>query len=151
MAAWWLEFEVYVEGSAAAGERRMANNHGSWFDTTWLSVARFNGNATAVQAASREVNEKRVARQINSTGQEWIELERNVPSGCSGLGSRKHPGGLLTKSTAPSVQNTSFLRLVFVFVLSNTHNTNTKHTCCFMRVFNGLSRDSANGSSRLSV
>lgn len=28
--SWWSQFEVYVESAAAAGERHMTNNHGSW-------------------------------------------------------------------------------------------------------------------------
>ena len=59
----------------------MHNNHGSWYDTTWLSIALFNGNTTAERIAVDEVKERRIAKQILPDGKEWIELERNVPSG----------------------------------------------------------------------
>ena len=81
MSLWWQQFEQYINSDEAQGERRMVNNHGSWFDATWAAVASFTGNRTAVRTASREVNELRIAYQILPNGTEWIELERNVPSG----------------------------------------------------------------------
>jgi hypothetical protein len=30
LADWWVQFQSYVESEPAQGERRMANNHGSW-------------------------------------------------------------------------------------------------------------------------
>ena len=78
---WWRAFELYVEGREAQGERRMTNNHGSWYDVTWLSIALFNGNASAADTAAEEVTRMRIPEQILPDGREWIELQRNVPSG----------------------------------------------------------------------
>ena len=44
MQGWWRDFQAYVESETAQGERRMSNNHGSWYDADWLSVALFNGD-----------------------------------------------------------------------------------------------------------
>jgi hypothetical protein len=44
MQVWWHDFQAYVESETAQGERRMSNNHGSWYDADWLSVALFNGD-----------------------------------------------------------------------------------------------------------
>ena len=70
-----------MEGSHASGERRMANNHGSWFDVDWQAVALFVGNASSAVKAAREVCDVHITAQILPNGTEWIELERNVPSG----------------------------------------------------------------------
>jgi hypothetical protein len=101
LSAWWLSFETYVQGKEAQGERDMTNNHGSWYDTTWLSVALFNQNTTARRLIVSEVQERRIAMQILPDGKEWIELERNVPSGyCQYVDVLNVPG--------------LFVRLVFV-------------------------------------
>lgn len=34
--SWVKEFNHYVDGKEASGERKMENNHGTWFDNTWL-------------------------------------------------------------------------------------------------------------------
>ena len=81
LTAWWREFQGYVESATAQGERRMTNNHGSWYDTDWLSIAQLNGDTAAAVKAAQEVRLKRVAYQLLPNGSEWIELERNVPSG----------------------------------------------------------------------
>ena len=78
---WWRTFELYVHSPEAQGERLMTNNHGSWYDATWLSIALFNGNASAAGAAVAEVTTTRIPTQILPDGREWIELQRNVPSG----------------------------------------------------------------------
>ena len=49
LTAWWRDFQVYMQSGPAQGERKMSNNHGSWYDADWLSVTLFNGDeATAV-------------------------------------------------------------------------------------------------------
>lgn len=47
----------------------------------WQSVALFIGNVTAASEAGHEVCTQRIAKQILPSGEEWIELERAVPSG----------------------------------------------------------------------
>ncbi len=47
----------------------------------WQGVALFNGNATAAALAAAEVCAVRIATQIKPDGEEWIELQRAVPSG----------------------------------------------------------------------
>ena len=81
LAAWWKEFQGYVESKPAQGERRMENNHGSWYDADWLSISLFNGDSASAKAAAKEAQHRRIALQISPNGSEWIELERNVPSG----------------------------------------------------------------------
>ena len=81
LAAWWKEFQGYVESKPAQGERRMENNHGSWYDADWLSISLFNGDSASAKAAAEEAQHRRIALQITPNGSEWIELERNVPSG----------------------------------------------------------------------
>ena len=118
LRAWWVKFEEYIVSKYAAGERKMTNNHGSWydppppppalplciamlsgwwarllsplnlmylyivrFDVDWQSVALFVGNLTAASEAGQEVCTQRIAKQISPNGEEWIELERAVPSG----------------------------------------------------------------------
>ena len=73
---WMQNFEVYVSGSAARGERDMTNNHGSWFDVTWQGVAGFAGNTSTAIVAAQEVKTRRVAKQITANGTQWIEVER---------------------------------------------------------------------------
>lgn len=73
---WIQDFEVYVSGSAARGERDMTNNHGSWFDVDWMGVAGFAGNKTTAIVAAEEVKTRRVAMQITANGTQWIEVER---------------------------------------------------------------------------
>lgn len=81
LTSWWVKFQGYVQGREAQGERRMVNNHGSWYDADWLSIARFNHDASAASTAAQETRTKRVSYQILPNGSEWIELQRNVPSG----------------------------------------------------------------------
>ena len=78
---WVRAFEGYVEGKAAQGERRMTNNHASWYDATWQAVALFAGNATAAAIGAAEVATERIAKQILPNGTQWIELQRHEPSG----------------------------------------------------------------------
>jgi hypothetical protein len=78
---WWQEFQAYMESGPAQGERKMPNNHGSWYDADWLAVTLFNGDAATATTAAKEVLDKRISLQIKPNGSEWIELERNVPSG----------------------------------------------------------------------
>jgi hypothetical protein len=73
---WIQDFEVYVSGSAARGERDMTNNHGSWFDVDWMGVAGFAGNTTTAIVAAEEVKTRRVAMQVTANGTQWIEVER---------------------------------------------------------------------------
>jgi hypothetical protein len=81
LAAWWQAFQGYIQSEPAQGERRMENNHGSWFDADWLAIAQLNRDTASAVTAAHEVRLKRVAYQLLSNGSEWIELERNVPSG----------------------------------------------------------------------
>ena len=55
--------------------------HHCRYDSDWLSIALFNSDHEHAEAAAREVEAKRIALQIMPNGSEWIELERNVPSG----------------------------------------------------------------------
>lgn len=54
---------------------------GSRYDSDWLSIALFNSDHHHAEAAAKEVETKRISLQIMPNGSEWIELERNVPSG----------------------------------------------------------------------
>ena len=81
LRAWWKEFEGYVESMPAQGERRMTNNHASWYDVDWQSVALYAGNRSAAAEAAAEVLTQRISKQILPNGTEWIELERAEPSG----------------------------------------------------------------------
>ena len=51
------------------------------YDVDWQSVALFAKNTSAALEAATEVCEQRIAYQIKPDGEEWIELERAVPSG----------------------------------------------------------------------
>lgn len=81
LSAWFDRFLAYIQSPPAQGERKMANNHGSWYDTVWQSVAHFAGNATANKLAAEEVIQVRIPTQILPDGREWIELERAAPAG----------------------------------------------------------------------
>eukprot|EP01079_Euglenida_sp_SAG-EU17-18_P002504 gene2504-3251_t len=104
---WFVDFEKYIEGPYAQGERKvlpgrqlsvlaslhptcsphrvapiqMSNNHGSWYDVTWQSVALFTGNITAAHSAATEVTGVRIPTQLSPDGREIIELERANPAG----------------------------------------------------------------------
>ena len=81
LRTWWRALREWTESKPAQGERKMTNNHGSWYDVTWSSMALYSANVTSAIAASREVETTRIAMQILPNGSEWIELERAVPSG----------------------------------------------------------------------
>ena len=51
------------------------------YDADWLSIALFNSDYQHAEEAAKEVEARRIALQIMPDGSEWIELERNVPSG----------------------------------------------------------------------
>lgn len=51
------------------------------YDADWLSIALFNSDHQHAEMAAKEVETKRISLQITPNGSEWIELERNVPSG----------------------------------------------------------------------
>ena len=68
--------QVWVDSKTAAGERNMANNHGTWYDSTWQAVALHAGNIPNASAAVDEVKHRRIDLQILWNGHEWIELER---------------------------------------------------------------------------
>ena len=51
------------------------------YDSDWLSIALFNSDHQSAETAAKEVELKRISLQIMPNGSEWIELERNVPSG----------------------------------------------------------------------
>jgi hypothetical protein len=53
----------------------------SRYDADWLSIALFNSDHQHAKVAAKEVETKRISLQITPNGSEWIELERNVPSG----------------------------------------------------------------------
>lgn len=78
---WFGQFLEYIDSKPAQGERDMTNNHGSWFDSTWTSVALYAGNRTDAEAAARDVRERRIDYQLLANGTEWIEIERNNAAG----------------------------------------------------------------------
>ena len=96
---WVVDFNSYCESPTASHERDMVNNHGSWFDSTWLAAALATGASTragggvgeeggehvvkggAALAAIQDVLHRRIDLQIRPNGSEWIELERANPAG----------------------------------------------------------------------
>ena len=95
---WVVDFNSYCESPTASHERDMINNHGSWFDSTWLAAALATGASTraggrvdeeggehvkggATLAAIQDVLHRRIDLQIRPNGSEWIELERANPAG----------------------------------------------------------------------
>merc|ERR1712032_1729453 len=81
LRSWFATFLRYMGSHEAQGERNMRNNHGTWYDVTWQSVALFVNNLTLAEEAAQEVNDLRIATQILPNGTEWIEVQRSVPSG----------------------------------------------------------------------
>ena len=60
----YAEFLDYMGSDAAAGERDMANNHGTWFDVMWQGVSLTLGNTSVASIAASEVATRRVDKQV---------------------------------------------------------------------------------------
>ncbi len=80
LQAWFREYRDWLlESDLGQDERVHPNNHGTWYDVQAAAFSLFVDDEDTAREILGEVGERRVATQIEPSGQQPLELERAQP------------------------------------------------------------------------